>query len=244
MTTPEPQSPAPQPPEPASKDRVYRSLGGIVGGVLLLALVFWLGIDAVVSGEGNTPWTALALMLLVVPLGAAFTVRPAVFANEERLRVRNPLRVVVLPWDQVASLRSGYSNEVVARSGTKYQLWAIPVSLRARKKAAQREDRRQAGDTRGRGGLGGLTGGRGGPGALPDGPVRSEGDQAMDELRALLDAREARASEPAGAAQDESGAARDEAGAAQGGVGVRWAYEIIAPTVAGAVLLAVLLAVG
>jgi hypothetical protein len=229
MTTPEPQSPAPPPSEPASKDRVYRSLAGIVGGVLLLALVAWLGIDAVVSGEGSTPWKALAAMLFIVPLAVAYTVRPAVFANEERLRVRNPFRVLVLPWDQVASLRSGYSNEVFDRSGTKYQLWAIPVSLRARKKAAQREDRRIAGDTRGRGGLGGLTG-RAGPGDPADGPVRAEGDRAMDELRALLEAREQRAPE--------------QTDAAQGEVTVRWAYEIVAPAVAGAVLLAVLLAVG
>ncbi|MEV5661367.1 PH domain-containing protein [Streptomyces flaveolus] len=229
MTTPEPQSPAPQPSEPASKDRVYRSLAGIVGGVLLLALVAWLGIDAVVSGEGSTPWKALATMLFLVPLAAAYTLRPAVFANEERLRVRNPLRVLVLPWDQVASLRAGYSNEVFDKSGTKYQLWAIPVSLRARKKAAQREDRRLAGDTRGRGGLGGMTGGAR-PGAIEDGPVRAEGDRAMDELRALLEAHEQRASERTDTAQGE--------------VTVRWAYEIVAPAVAGAVLLAVLLTVG
>ncbi|WP_077796955.1 PH domain-containing protein [Streptomyces sp. JHA26] len=242
MTTPEPQSPSPRPSAPEPKDRVYRSPAGILGGVLLLALVAWLGIDAVVSGEGDTPWKALAVMLLVVPLAAAYTVRPAVFANEERLRVRNPLRVVVLPWDQVASLRSGYSNEVYGQDGTKYQLWAIPVSLRARKKAAQREERRLAGDTRGRGGLGGPTGGaRGaGSGALADGPVRAEGDRAMDELRELLEARELRASEQGGAARGEAA----QGGAAQGGVTVRWAYEVVAPAVAGAVLLAVLLGVG
>ncbi|MFG3152737.1 PH domain-containing protein [Streptomyces sp. NPDC048219] len=240
MTTPQPQSPAPQPSEPASEDRVYRSLAGIVGGVLLLALVAWLGIDAVVSGEGSTPWKALATMLLVVPLAFAYTLRPAVFANEERLRVRNPLRVLVLPWDQVASLRSGYSNEVLDRSGTKYQLWAIPVSLRARKKAAQREDRRLAGETRGRGGLGGMPGGTG-PGAVADGPVRAEGDRAMDELRALLEAREERAD---AAQADAAQADAVQADAARGEISVRWAYEIVAPAVAGAVLLAVLLIVG
>ncbi|NEY37117.1 PH domain-containing protein, partial [Streptomyces sp. PRKS01-65] len=153
MTTPEHQSSAPQPPVPATRDRVYRSPGGIAGGVLLLAVIGWLGIDAVLSGEGRTPWLALAVLLLLVPLVVAFTLRPAVFAGEDRLRIRNPLRVVVLPWGQVASLRSGYTNEVVAASGTKYQLWAIPVSLRARKKAARQEARRAAGGGRGRGGV-------------------------------------------------------------------------------------------
>ncbi|MEU0743460.1 PH domain-containing protein [Streptomyces sp. NPDC006134] len=245
MTTPDHQSPAPQPPDPAPRDRVYRSPGGIAGGVLLLALVAWLGIDAVVSGEGRTPWMALAALLLLVPLVAAFTVRPAVFAGEDRLRVRNPFRVVVLPWGQVAALRSGYTNEVVAASGAKYQLWAVPVSLRARKKAARREARRTAagdghgGGRGGRGGRGGVSGlfggalqglfGSAGAGtgaaAVPDGPVRAETDRIMDDLRALHEAREKEA-------------------AAQGEVTVRWAYEVVGPAVAGAVLLAVLLAVG
>lgn len=220
-----------------SRDRVYRSPAGIAGGVLLLALVGWLGIDAVVSGEGRTPWLALAVLLLLVPLVVAFTVRPAVFAGEDRLRVRNPFRVIVLPWGQIASLRSGYTNEVVTASGAKYQLWAIPVSLRARKKAARREARRAAEEARG--GRGGAGGGRGRGGlfggapqgafgsaaAVPDGPVRAETDKIMDDLRELREARE-------------------KAGTAQGEVTVRWAYEIAGPAVAGAVLLAVLLAVG
>ncbi|MBD0423214.1 PH domain-containing protein [Streptomyces sp. TRM S81-3] len=235
MTTPEHQSPAPQPPVPASKDRIYRSPAGIAGGVLLLALVLWLGIDAVVAGEGRTPWVALAAMLFLVPLIAAYTVRPAVFAGDDRLRVRNPFRVIVVPWGQVASLRSGYSNEVVTESGAKYQLWSVPVSLRARKKAARREARRTAGDGRGRGRggafggfSGGLSGGSSGGGAaaaMDDGPVRAETDKVMDDLRELLEARA-------------------KAETSQGEVTVRWAYEVVGPAVAGGVLLAVLLAVG
>ncbi|MEV5724809.1 PH domain-containing protein [Streptomyces pharetrae] len=210
-----------------SKDRIYRSPAGIAGGVLLLGLAAWLGIDAIVAGDGRTPWGALATLLLVVPLVTAFTLRPAVSANDDRLRIRNPFRLVVLPWGEIASLRSGYTNEVVTKSGTKYQLWAIPVSLRARKKAARRESRRAAepsGDRDGRGpGLGGLAGFGGGP--VPEGPVRAQADQIMDELRELLEARET-------------------AEAAQGQVTVRWAYEIVAPAVAGAVLLGVLLGLG
>ncbi|NEC77255.1 PH domain-containing protein, partial [Streptomyces rochei] len=142
-----------------SKDRVYRSPAGLAGGVLLLALALWLGIDAVVAGEGRTPWVALAALLFLVPLVAAYTVRPAVLSNDDRLRVRNPFRVITLPWGQVASFRSGYSNEVFTEAGDKYQLWSIPVSLRGRKKAARQEARRAAGGGRGRGGvLGGFGG--------------------------------------------------------------------------------------
>ncbi|MHC3468168.1 PH domain-containing protein [Streptomyces sp. 7R007] len=231
---------------PEQKDRVYRSPSGIAGGVLLLAIIAWLGIDAIISGQDRTPWLALATLILVVPLVVAFTLRPAVHAGPDRLRIRNPFRVIVLPWGQVASLRSGYSNEVVAKTGTKYQLWAIPVSLRARKKAARREARAAAdrtaeesgrrvrgGRAGGLGGLGGFGGGLGGAfgsggltgGAVSEGPARAETDKAMDELRELLETRE----------PEES---------AQGEITVRWAYEIAAPAVAGAVLLAILLATG
>ncbi|OIJ65083.1 PH domain-containing protein [Streptomyces mangrovisoli] len=234
MTTPEDQSPEPQPAsEP--KDRIYRSPWGMVGGVLLLALILWLGVDALVRGHGHTPWLALAGMILLVPLVSAFTLRPAVFAGADRLRVRNPFRVVTLPWGEVASLRSGYSNEAVTKSGAKYQLWAIPVSLRARKKAARHQARAAADAAAGRspggwlGGTGtgtgigfGMRGARGG--VLADGPTRSETDQVIDDLRELRETRE-------------------KAESAQGEVAARWAYEVIGPVVAGAVLLVILLAV-
>jgi hypothetical protein len=150
----------------------------------------------------------------------AFTLRPAVYANADRLRVRNPFRVIVLPWSQVAALRSGYSNEVIAKSGAKYQLWAIPVSLRGRKRAARQEARAaERGDRGGRAGV--AAGAEAGAGE----PIRAQTDQIMADLRELQETRE-------------------NAAGAQGEARVRWAYEIIGPAVAGAVVLAILLAVG
>ncbi|MFI0998940.1 PH domain-containing protein [Streptomyces galbus] len=237
MTTPDHESPAPQPPVPALTDRIYRSPAGMAGGVLLLALMGWLGIDALVVGEGRVPWLALASLILGVPLVVAFTLRPAVYANEERLRVRNPFRVVVLPWGRVVSLRSGYSNEAVTVDGDKYQLWAVPVSLRARKRASRKEARMQAEAAAGREGrrTRGSRGAFGGPsrGAVvpqvPEGPLRAETDKVMDELRHLHEAHE----EAAGPAPQGPGE-----------VTVRWAWEILGPAIAGAVLLAILVAVG
>ena len=210
MTTPDQKSPVPDASRPEAKDRVYRSPAGIAGGALLLGIVAWLGIDALVSGQGRTPWLALAGMILIFPLVGAFTLRPAVFANEDRLRIRNPWRVIVLPWATVAALRSGYANEVVDTSGTKYQLWAVPVSLRARKKMARQQMRSSAP-------------GRGGrrPAAVPE-PTRPQTDQIMGDLRELARARSE----------------------ADGEVSVRWAYEVMGPVVAGAVVLVILLATG
>ncbi|MFI5657236.1 PH domain-containing protein [Streptomyces sp. NPDC051684] len=199
---------------PQAPDRIYRSPAGIAGGVALILMGAWLGGDAVVNGDGRTPWTVLAALLLVVPLVVAFTIRPAVFGNEERLRVRNPFRDITLPWGAVAGFRSGYSNEVLVETGAKYQLWSIPVSLRGRRKA-QRQQLRAA------------KGGRTPTGAsgLPVTEPRAPGDQAMDELRELHDTRAA-------------------AESSRGEVTTRWAYEIIAPAAVGAVLLVFLIALG
>lgn len=205
--------------DPAYKDRVYRSHGAIAGGVLLLAIGTWLGVDALVRGEGRTPWIALAGLLFAVPLVIAYTLRPAVYANEDRLRIRNPFRTITLPWGAISGLRSGYSNEVFTQDGTKFQLWAIPVSLRGRKKAARRHAQQVAADdpvaSRVRPGARGT--------AQPH--ARDSGDQSMDDLREIAERREG-------------------AESAQGEPVAHWAYEILAPSAAGAVLLAVLLAVG
>ncbi|WP_329313319.1 PH domain-containing protein [Streptomyces sp. NBC_01262] len=209
MTSSDKSTPAPTPTPYA--ERTYRSSAGIAGGVLLLVLAGWLGGDAVIYGDGHTPWIALAGLLLGVPLVVAFTLRPLVSADEARIRVRNPLRTITAPWAAVTDIRAGYSTELFA-GDRKYQLWAIPVSLRARKRAA-RSTARSGGPSRAEA-------------VNPQvDPVRAWSDQAVDELRGLR----------------ERNAASE---AAQGGITVRWAYEVIAPAAAGAVVLAVLLAVG
>ncbi|MFG2986057.1 PH domain-containing protein [Streptomyces sp. NPDC048258] len=207
--------------EPVYDDRVYRSSMAVVTGVLLLALIAWLCGDAVVRGSGNAPWVALAVALCAVPLVVAFTIRPAVFANADRLRVRNPFRVIELPWAAVDSVRAGYSAEVLAE-GSKYQLWSVPVSLRERKKAARQQ--RKPGRRGGPAGLGPSSSEAQNP-AVPARPQRAEADRVVDELRDLA----------------ERGASR---AGAQGSVRVKWSYEVIAPVVVGAVLLIVLLATG
>ncbi|MFF4156413.1 PH domain-containing protein [Streptomyces sp. NPDC001678] len=196
-------------------ERCFRSSAGIGGGVLLLALSAWLGGDAMLRGTGNAPWLALAGLLFAVPMIVAFTLRPAVWAGEDRLLVRNPFRTITLPWASVEGVRAGYSSEVFA-DGKKYQLWAIPVSLKQRKRAARRQARDAAQDVTGRVSV---------TAAHPSGPLRAPSDQAIEDLRELA----------------ERGASR---AGAQGSPTVRWAYELIAPSVVGLLLFAALAAVG
>ncbi|MCC3771768.1 PH domain-containing protein [Streptomyces sp. UNOC14_S4] len=189
-------------------DRSYRSPAGIVGGVLLLAVAAWLGGDAVFRGSGRTPWVALAGLLFVVPLIIAFTLRPVVFAGERRLLVRNPFRTITLPWGCVEDVRAAYSSEVFVADGAKYQMWAIPVSLRKRKAAARR----------GGGDGGDPLSSQVSSQTLSQGPAQAPADQAISEIREL-----------AGRHADVSGEPV-----------VRWAFEVIGPSVVGAVLLVVL----
>ncbi|MFD7899285.1 PH domain-containing protein [Streptomyces sp. NPDC059568] len=200
-------SPAPQPSEPTYRDRVFRSGGGILGGILLLAVVAWLGVDALVWGTGRTPWLALAGLLFAVPLIVAFSLRPAVFAGNDRLRIRNPFRTITLPWATVTGIRAVYSCEVFTENDGKFQLWAVPVSLRQRKRANRYQDRlARTAETL-------------------DPAKLALADRAVTELRELSEQATTRPT-------------------AQGTPTIRWAYEVIAPTLAGLVLLIVLLATG
>ena len=237
-------TPAPVPAAgPVYADRSYRSKSGAAAGVLLLALTLWLCIDALVKGHGNTPWLALATLVLVAPLVSAFTLWPVVRANEDRLVVRNPFRTVTAPWKQVESLQAALSVELRA-DGKKYQVWAVPVSLRQRKRAGRRSmiskgDASVLGSRRGQdsrfpaGGPGLRSAFSRSSATAPYGSADSPeagvawADRVVTELLGLR----SRAVE------------EDRAGAA-GAVAVTWTWWIVAPAVAGAVALIVLLAAG
>lgn len=253
MTSPTP------PTEPTYADRTFRSPAGIAGGVLLLLIICWLGGDALFRGSGRVPWLALAGLLTAVPLVVAFTVRPVVFANDRRIRIRNPFRTITVPWTGVADLRAGYSSELFTEDGAKFQLWSVPVSLRQRKRASRRQMRASAQDPTGR--TSGIP-------ELGDAASRmAPADRTMADLRELAErakaaaalseastasrsasAPEAAASQsvsaPDAAAPEGASVASAGAGAPDASVSVRWAYEVIVPAAVGAVLLMVLLAIG
>ncbi|MFE5211397.1 PH domain-containing protein [Streptomyces sp. NPDC056600] len=217
------------PTAPTSPDTVYRSPMALAGGVLTLLVVGGLSVDAFLHGSTRAVWTAVGVLLLVVPVVVAFTFRPAVLANEERLAVRNPLRMITLPWGQIAGFRSGLSHEVFTEDGRKFELWALPVSLRDRRKALRKAQtaERPGGRDRGRGaapaGLGSP--GAAGPGGVVDEPPRRGTDQIVGDLRERWE-RQVKVS------------------TAQGEVTVRWAYELIAPVAAGLIVLIALQVTG
>ncbi|MFF2924543.1 PH domain-containing protein [Streptomyces celluloflavus] len=160
------------PPQQQYAERSYRSPAALAGGGLLILLGLWLGGDALLRGVPQTKIMAAFALILGVPLVAAYTLRPLVRAGEDRLLVRNPFRTITLPWGAVDDLRAGFSAEVFT-SGGKYQLWAVPVSLRQRKKANRQAAR------------GANPRGRFGPQADAGPAPRAMADQTMDELREI-----------------------------------------------------------
>ncbi|KIF68276.1 membrane protein [Streptomyces sp. AcH 505] len=214
MTTPDPT------PTPTYADRVFRSGAGIAGGVLLLVLAFWLGGDALVRGTGRAPWIALAGLIFAVPLIFAYTLRPAVFAGADLLRIRNPFRSITVPWAAVTGVEARYTTDVQVEGG-RFPMWAVPVSLRQRKRASRRQARA--------------------PRDVPQDPynrtsVRPRIDHAAQAQLALADQAVVELRLLA-----EQGAERP---GAQGAPVVRWAYELIAPSVAGLIVMIVLFVTG
>ncbi|TDU06234.1 PH (Pleckstrin Homology) domain-containing protein [Streptomyces sp. 846.5] len=237
-------TPTPGPtPGPVYADRSYRSRSGAAAGVLLLALTLWLCVDALVKGHGQTPWFALATLFLAVPLVTAFTLWPVVRANEDRLVVRNPFRTVTAPWKQVESLQAALSVELRA-DGKKYQVWAVPVSLRQRKRANRRSMISQ-------GDASVISSRRGQDSRFaPGGPgLRS----ALSRSSAAASYGSADTSAPGVAWADRvvqellelrSRAVEEDRAGAVGAVAVAWTWWVVAPALAGAVALIALLAAG
>ena len=231
--------------DPGFADRSYQSAPALAAGVLLLALTLWFCGDAIVRSPGQARWYALAVLVLLVPLISAFTVLPTVRANQDRLLVRNPFRTITAYWSEVESIQAALSVELRA-DGKKYQVWAVPVSLRQRKRAGRRamiasgdggllgsRRNRMASDTDSRHPVGGpglrsrarSGSGYGSAAGLGGDPSKAWADRVVDEIREL-----------AAQAEGRPGAV--------GPVSVVWAWWIIAPAAVGVVALALVAALG
>jgi hypothetical protein len=124
----------------------YRSRPAVFTGVVLVVVGVWLMIDSAVRDGGTTTMTVVGVVLAVGAVAVALTLRAAVFAGPDRLRIRNPFRTIDVPWSEVREVRAEYSLEVRTSGGRKFHVWAIPVSLRERKRAMRMNARAQAED--------------------------------------------------------------------------------------------------
>ncbi|MGQ4516903.1 PH domain-containing protein [Streptomyces sp. DW26H14] len=199
-------------------DRVYRSAGGIIGGTLLLALVLWVGGSLLAAADERGWWRTLAGLFLAVPVISGLTVRPAVFAGPDRLRIRNPFRTITLPWEAVEVVRGGTGSMVRTHGGVKYRPWALTISMGKRMRA-------NAGGAVLNHSAYGASSAHMYAAASNSDPAVAEFDQAITYMRALA----------------EQAGTRPATGAR---AVVRPAYGVIAPALLGALTLAVLQVVG
>lgn len=176
---------------PADKPTVYRGPLALAGGVIVLLFCVAGAVD-LIAEVGTADLPGAAVMLLVGSFAFAYGVYPAAFSNDEALVVRNPLRTIELPWGAVTRL-SAQLSFIVHTAHRKFTVWAVPVSVRDRRKAdravykeksrMRREEQRAQ-----RGGMGGGMGGFGfgNARATPGSDIErlSYADQAMNEMTA------------------------------------------------------------
>lgn len=120
-------------PEPVEKPTAYRGVGALIGGALVTLFCIGGAVDLLVE-EGSADLVGAAVLFLVAVLSFAYGVFPAAFAYDDRLVVRNPMRTITLPWPTVTNLTAKLSFWAHTEK-RHYTVWAVPVSLRDRRKA-------------------------------------------------------------------------------------------------------------
>jgi hypothetical protein len=165
--------------ESAEKPTVYRGVGALIGGALVTLFCLGGAVDLLVE-EGRADLVGAAVLLLVAALAFAYGVFPAAFAYDGRLVVRNPMRTITVPWSAVTNLTAKLSF-IVHTEQARYTVWAVPVSLRDRRKAERtrlreltRAEREAARGRRAGGGMSGY--------GFDSAPARRGGSEAIEKL--------------------------------------------------------------
>lgn len=117
----------------AEKPTVYRGPAALIGGALVVLFCGFGAIDLLIE-SGTQDLVAAAVLALVAVLAGLYGVYPAAFAWNDRLVVRNPFRTIELPWDAVTDLSARLSFMAHTES-RRFTVWAIPVSLRDRRRS-------------------------------------------------------------------------------------------------------------
>ena len=106
---------------------------------LVALLGMFLLVDAAVRGSWGVVLTAAGPVAALVWILWVLTYRPCIVLDEEALTVVNPLRVVRVPWGEVADVRLRWQIVVETVAGRRIQCWGGP-SL-PRPKPARRGER-------------------------------------------------------------------------------------------------------
>jgi hypothetical protein len=178
------------PTSPADKPTAYRGVGAMFGGAVVMLFCVGGAADLLIE-EGTADLPGASIMFLVAALSFAYGVYPAAFSGPDALVIRNPLRTITLSWGSVTRLTAQLS--FVAHTATRrFTVWAVPVSLRDRRRAERarlrdlsRQSRAAKGGRQRFGGFGGFDDVRVSASPTPD-PIErlSFADQAITEMSA------------------------------------------------------------
>ena len=119
--------------QPTEKPTSYRGPGAVLGGGIVFLFCIGGGLDLLIE-EGTVDMPGASVMFLVAALAFAYGVYPAARSGPDALVVRNPLRTITIPWGVVTRLTAQLSF-IAFTTTQRYTVWAIPVSIRDRRKA-------------------------------------------------------------------------------------------------------------
>ena len=122
-------------PATAGFERVWRpTIASRLVGWTIAAIAGLLAVSALATAAGGGIALAGATLVVVVNVVVALAAwrwgsYPLVGASDDGLTIRNPLRTVVIPWDDVAGARASSLGLTVARlSGEQVVAWAVTRS--------------------------------------------------------------------------------------------------------------------
>lgn len=175
------------------KPTAYRTVSSLGTGAVLVVFGAFFVISFGLASEKHPVAATIGVLMMVC--GVVGGIYPAAFSHADRLTIRNPFRRIDIAWPRVDSITARLSMvvETIAESGKpgKFTIWAIPVSLRERRKndrdTAKKARTIRSDAARQSAGVGDIAGsaGYGSPRSLRHDPVETMAfaDQAVIEMR-------------------------------------------------------------
>jgi hypothetical protein len=124
------------------KPRVFRSTPAFVFGWIWMAFAAANMVDLIVRGRNLAAVIAAAALLLGSGLAYVIGLRPRVVADDDGIRVHNPLYDIRFPWPAIDKIETTDALEI--HSGERsFRSWALQAPPRARARADARARRGQ-----------------------------------------------------------------------------------------------------
>ena len=122
------------------KPLVFRSTPAYVFGWIWMAFAAANMVDLIVRGRDVAAAIAAGALLLGAGVAYIIGLRPRLVANDEGIRLHNPLHDIRVPWAAVDRVEITDAVEIHS-GGRKFRVWALQAPARARARAEARARR-------------------------------------------------------------------------------------------------------